>query len=123
MGAVRCSPGSKILLLLITTALLPMAAGAGAYERTGVADLTHLSLEDLMNLRVEVTSAAKKAQALRNVAAAVSVLTGDDIRRSGATSIPEALRLIPGLQVARIDGGRYAISARGFNGRFANKAQ
>jgi iron complex outermembrane recepter protein len=122
MGAVRRSSGSKTLLLLVTAALLPMAAGgATAYERTGVADLTHLSLEDLMNLRVEVTSAAKKAQALRNVAAAVSVLTGDDIRRSGATSIPEALRLIPGVEVARIDGGRYAISARGFNGRFANK--
>jgi iron complex outermembrane receptor protein len=105
---------------ILAAAVMPVSA-ASALDRIGVSDLTHLSLEDLMNLRVEVTSAAKKAQALGDVAAAVSVLTGDDIRRSGATTIPDALRLIPGLQVARIDSGRYAITARGFNGRFANK--
>ena len=54
-------------------------------------------------------------------AAAVSVLTHDDIRRSGATSIPEALRLVPGLDVARVDAHTWAISSRGFNDVFANK--
>lgn len=54
------------------------------------------------------------------LAAAVFVVTDEDLRRSGVTSIPEALRLVPGLQVARIDANKWAISARGFNGRFAN---
>lgn len=118
---VRSRPGLKTLLSVVTAAFLPMASGAAATQRADTADLTHLSLEDLMNLRVEVTSASKRVETLGKVAAAVSVLTGDDIRRSGATSIPDALRLIPGVQVARINGSKYAISARGFNGRFANK--
>ena len=53
--------------------------------------------------------------------AAVSVVTADDIRRSGAQSIPEALRLVPGLDVAQIDGSQWAVSSRGFNSEFANK--
>ena len=68
-----------------------------------------------------VTSAAKKRQRVSAAAAAVHVISREDIRRSGVTSIPEALRLAPGLQVARIDSNKWAISARGFNGRFANK--
>src|SRR6266403_736553 len=54
-------------------------------------------------------------------AAAIFVITQEDIRRSGANSIPEALRLVPGLQVARIDQNKWAIGSRGFNGRFDNK--
>ena len=75
-----------------------------------------------MNLRVEVTSAAKKAQALGRRAAAVSVLTSEDIRRSGATNIPEVLRLVPGVQVARVDASNWAISARGFNSTLRQQA-
>ncbi|MCS6285630.1 MAG: TonB-dependent receptor [Nitrospira sp.] len=82
-------------------------------------DLTDLSLEELLN--VEVTSVTKQAQPLAQTAAAIFVLTQEDIRRSGATSIPEALRMVPGLQVARLDSNKWAISSRGFNGRFANK--
>ncbi|WP_052808009.1 TonB-dependent receptor plug domain-containing protein [Methyloterricola oryzae] len=82
-------------------------------------DITDLNLEQLMNM--EVTSVNKKAQKLSGVAAAVYVITQEDIRRSGVTSIPEALRLAPGVQVARIDANKWAITARGFNGRFANK--
>ncbi len=82
-------------------------------------DLADMSLEDLMN--VTVTSAAKREQNLVDAAAAITVLTQEDIRRSGATSIPEALRLVPGLNVARINSSRWAISARGYNGQFANK--
>lgn len=70
---------------------------------------------------MEVTSASKKEQALFRTAAAVYVLTSEDNRRSGATSIPEALRLVPGLQVARIDAHTWAVSSRGFNGLWANK--
>jgi iron complex outermembrane receptor protein len=82
-------------------------------------DLTDLSLEDLMDVRV--TSTSRRPQSVAESAAAVFVITQEDIRRSGVTSIPEALRMVPGVQVARIDANKWAISARGFNGRFANK--
>ncbi|OGG52060.1 MAG: hypothetical protein A3F84_18360, partial [Candidatus Handelsmanbacteria bacterium RIFCSPLOWO2_12_FULL_64_10] len=76
-------------------------------------------LEDLMN--IQVTSVSKKEQRLSQTAAAVHVITQEDIRHSGLTSIPEALRLAPGLSVARVDGNKWAITARGFNWRWANK--
>ncbi|MGZ8223076.1 MAG: TonB-dependent receptor plug domain-containing protein [Methylobacter sp.] len=79
----------------------------------------NLSVEDLLN--VEVTSVAKKAQSLNDAPAAVFVISNEDIKRSGATSIPDALRLAPGLDVAKIDANKWAVSSRGFNGRFANK--
>jgi len=70
---------------------------------------------------VEVTSVSKKQQRLSQVAAAVYVITQEDIRRSGATSIPEALRMAPGVQVSRIDANKWAVSVRGFNSRWSNK--
>ena len=82
-------------------------------------DLGDLSLEQLLN--VEVTSASRKTQNLGDVAAAIFVLTAEDIRRSGATSIPEALRMVPGVHVGRIDDNRWAVSARGFNDQYSNK--
>ena len=82
-------------------------------------DLTALSLEELMDL--EVTTVSRKEQSLFESPAAVYVITREYIRRAGFTSIAEALRLAPGLQVARIDANKWAITARGFNGRFANK--
>ena len=86
---------------------------------TDLSDLTELSLEDLMN--IEVVSVSKKAQKLSDAAAAISVITQEDIRRSGANSVPEALRLVPGLQVAQIDSNKWAIGCRGFGTRFTNK--
>jgi iron complex outermembrane receptor protein len=83
------------------------------------AALAELDIESLLNIKV--ISAAKKEQTVSESAAAVYVITQDDIRRSGATSIPDALRMAPGLQVARQDASTWAISARGFNSRFANK--
>ncbi|MEO7651354.1 MAG: TonB-dependent receptor plug domain-containing protein, partial [Bryobacteraceae bacterium] len=77
-------------------------------------DLKGLSLEEL--LRVEVTSVRRKRQNLNRTAAAVYVITQDDIRRSGLNSIPELLRLAPGVHVGRINGNTWAISARGYNG-------
>jgi iron complex outermembrane receptor protein len=88
-------------------------------ERSDVPDVTAMSMEDLMNM--QVTSVSKRSQKLADAAAAVFVITQDDIRRSGATNIPEALRMVPGLQVARIDENKWAIASRGFNGRFDNK--
>lgn len=81
--------------------------------------LKTLSLEELAN--IQVTSVARKEQRASEAAAAVRVITEEDIRRSGARSIPEALRLAPNLQVARASARSWAISARGFTAPFANK--
>ena len=72
-------------------------------------------------MNLQVTSVSKRAQKLADAAAAIFVITQDDIQRSGASSIPEALRMVPGLEVARIDENKWAIGSRGFNGRFDNK--
>ncbi len=81
--------------------------------------LVHLSLEELQN--VKVTSVSRAPESAFKAAAAITVLTNEDIKRSGATNIAEALRLVPGLNVARIDSNKWAISARGFNRQFSNK--
>lgn len=103
------------------TTLLVSAAALAAVPAYGGDDLTNMRLEDLMNLRVQVISAAKRPQKLADAAAAIYVLTGDDIRRSGANSVPEVLRLVPGMQVARLNNGAWAISARGSASSVANK--
>lgn len=82
-------------------------------------DPTALSLEELMN--IEITSVAKKSQRLSDAAAAISVITAEDIRRSGATSLPDALRLAPGVHVAQIDASRSVVGMRGFGGRWSSK--
>lgn len=76
-------------------------------------DLSRLSIEELA--QIKITSVSKIAQSLSGAATAVFVITQDAIRRSGANSIPEILRLAPNLQVARLDANTYAITARGFN--------
>ncbi|HEU5070316.1 MAG TPA: TonB-dependent receptor [Verrucomicrobiae bacterium] len=78
-----------------------------------------MSLEELAN--VEVTTVSKKAERLSQVPAAVSVITADEIRRSGAGTLPEALRLAPGTEVAQVDSARWAVTVRGFNDLFAQK--
>ena len=85
------------------------------------AQLLDLPIEELM--KVQVTTASRHSQKLAEIPAAVFVITQDDIRRSGATSIPEALRMAPGVEVARIGTDKWAINIRGFNGRFADKLQ
>jgi iron complex outermembrane recepter protein len=99
---------------LIVLAGIPARAG-----QPPVKSLADASLEELMNL--EVTSAAKKPQSLKTTAAAAFVITSEDIRRSGLRSLPELLRLAPGVEVARLDSGNWAISIRGFSGDFSNK--
>ncbi|TVT49342.1 MAG: TonB-dependent receptor [Denitromonas halophila] len=102
----------KHIMLAIVLAGLPGLAGASD-------ELMDLSLEELAD--IQVLSVSRKAQRLSDTAAAVTVLTREDIRRSGARSVPEALRLVPGVQVAQIGAGRWAVSVRGFNSRFASK--
>ena len=109
-------PVSLGLLAWILAPPGPLAAEPPA-SRPG--SLAELPLEDLLN--VEVTSVARQEQSLSESAAAVFVITQDDIRRSGATSIPELLRMVPGLDVAQISANTWAITARGFNAQFANK--
>ncbi len=82
-------------------------------------DLTELSIEELSD--IEVTSVSRKPQKLSQAAAAIFVITGEDIRRSGVTSIPEALRMVPGIHVAKISSSKWAVTSRGFNSRYANK--
>src|SRR5688500_14462149 len=98
---------------------LSLAASAVQADPAAERELVDLSLEELTKL--EFSTASRRSQKANEIAAAVFVITQDDIRRSGARSIPEALRLAPGLQVAQINASTWAISARGFNGRFANK--
>lgn len=92
---------------------------AGSAWSAALTDPTWLSLEDLM--AIEITSVAKKPQRLTEAASAIHVLGREEIRRSGASSLPELLRMVPGVQVARIDGSRYVVSIRGFSNRFTGK--
>ncbi len=104
------------LAALLLAAGHAWAADAGSAATNSLADI---SLEEL--LKVKVTSVSKKEEKLNDAAAAIFVLSNDDLHRSGATTVADALRLVPGLQVASIDSGNTAVSARGFNSQFANK--
>lgn len=92
---------------------------AGPAAELSTVDFTRLSLEDLMN--VEVTSVSKSRHRVADAPGAVYVISQEDIRRSGMTYIPELLRMAPGMEVARLNASQWAVSARGFNDRFANK--
>ena len=105
--------------LILATLLVLLLTPVLAQDVLDNDDLTSLSLEDLMN--VNVTSVSKKPQRLLDAASAIYVITQEDIRRSGARTIPDLLRMVPGIQVARMDANKWAITSRGFNGRFANK--
>ena len=104
-----------LVVILLAGSWLPWA-----HAQQGVRDpqdLSSMSIEALMDLRV--TSVSRKAEPLSRAAAAIHVITQEDIRRSGATSIPELLRMVPGLDVAQMDGNTWAVSARGFNAQYA----
>ncbi len=100
-----------------------MALALGAVAQTNQvatpAELKRLSLEELLDQ--EVTVVSRRAEKLSEAPSAVQVITGEDIQRAGATSLPEALRLAPNLEVAQVNSHDWAISARGFNNTLANK--
>jgi iron complex outermembrane recepter protein len=102
---------------IIATLLANPAFGADA-ARDPLADM---SLEDLLGSPVAVSSVARRPGSVQQSPAAVTVISREEIRRSGATNIPELLRLVPGMEVARVDSHQWAISTRGFNDLFANK--
>lgn len=116
----RCSGrhgGAWSRALFCLAGFLAAAASLAAY--TSGRDLASLSIEELMN--ESVTSVSKKATALDRSPAAIAVVTQDDLQRSGATSLPEALRLVPGLEVAQINPNYWAIGSRGFNNQYSDK--
>jgi len=82
-------------------------------------NLAEKSMEDLM--KIEVTSVSKKEQKLSQISSSIFVIGRDDIRRSGATNIPDLLRMVPGLDVAQINSSTWEVSSRGFNAQYANK--
>ena len=109
----------KNLPFVLAVALAYCAAAQGEPLQVSLASLADLTLEQLSN--IEVTSVAGRAESLQDAAASIYVITGEEIRRSAATSLPEALRLAPNLQVAQLNAAQYAISARGFNNAIGNK--
>ncbi|MDB5457757.1 MAG: TonB-dependent receptor [Caulobacter sp.] len=105
---------------LASAALLALSPSLARADLSDQADLSRFSIEELG--QIEITSVSKHAEPINHAASAVYVITNDDIRRSGALSLPEALRLAPNLEVARIDALDYSITARGFGGfEAANK--
>jgi iron complex outermembrane receptor protein len=104
---------------VLSLVLAAIPAFAAAQSQPAHGDLTALDLEDLM--KIEVTTASKSAQAVSRVPSAIFVIDQEMIRRSAAASIPEALRLAPGLDVAQVSASQWEVSIRGFNGLFANK--
>jgi iron complex outermembrane receptor protein len=103
----------------ILLAVLLFHASYATAQQTAQNDLKKMTLEELMDMNV--TSVSRTADPLARTAAAVTVITAEDIRRSGATNIAEILRLVPGMNVARFGSGSWAISARGFNSTAADK--
>ncbi len=115
----------QLQILLLKCAIFAIA---GCFTHFSVAgnraiddQFLNLSIEELMN--VKVTTASRRPQKLTEIPSAVFVITQDDIRRSGATNIPDALRMAPGVQVERVGTDKWAVSIRGFNGLFDNKLQ
>jgi len=109
------------LLCLCLTFIPTVKSDPPQHAPSGTAVLKNLSLEELS--QIEVTSPGKKEANLSNVAAAIYVITQEEIRRSGVRNIPEALRLATGLEVAMFNNGSWPISARGFDNTAANKIQ
>ncbi|HEY4902205.1 MAG TPA: TonB-dependent receptor plug domain-containing protein [Candidatus Sulfotelmatobacter sp.] len=116
---------AEVLRLLQSALCLLLASGTVSYIRADDAPadpqterrLTQMNLEELGN--TEVTTVSKEPVKVARTPAAIYVITHDDIQRSGATSIPEALRLAPGVEVARIDSVKWAVGIRGFGSRLS----
>ena len=102
--------------LLVTTMLATASARADVADPDSIADMSLEQLSDVI-----VTSVSRQEERLSNTAASIFIISAGDIRRSGAQSLPEALRLAPNLQVAQVDARNWAITARGFNSPFENK--
>jgi iron complex outermembrane receptor protein len=118
-GRFSIVPPRRLRRFIMLSGIVVTAPAWSSPPSQDNADLADLSIEQLMD--ESVTSVAKHDQKLGDAAAAISVLSNDDLRRSGATTIAAALRLVPGLDVAGANSNQWAISARGFNNVYANK--
>jgi iron complex outermembrane recepter protein len=107
------------MLAVLLTALVQPAVPEAAETAADARELLDFSLEELS--RVRVFSASRQLEPTQGSPSAIFVLTRDDLLRSGVTTVPDALRLVPGVQVGRVDGNKWAVSMRGFNSREANK--
>jgi iron complex outermembrane receptor protein len=106
------------MIRLLLVAFLSTILSSTIVFAQSLSDLREMSIEDVIN--IEITSASRKAQRAADVAAAIFVITHDDIRRSGMTTIPDLLRLAPGVNVAQVNSNQWAVSMRGFNGVHAD---
>src|ERR1700676_5473799 len=116
-SAVSAPAQAAALVVLIMIFAVQNYANSSTNEQETNAPLKQLSLAQLGN--VEVTTNSKEPETVWRPPAAIYVLTQEDIRRSGATSIPEVLRLVPGVEVARIDANQWAVGIRGFGNSFS----
>ena len=109
----------RLLHIPVVLALTSVLASAQTSQTPGSHSLKEMSIEELMD--VQVTSVSRRPEKLSETASAIQVITSEDIRRSGATTVVEALRLASNLHVAQVDSASWAVSARGFNNTTANK--
>jgi iron complex outermembrane receptor protein len=109
----HCKAARRVVLMIVGG----LSAWSACAQTGSPPDLTGVSLEQLMDL--QVTSVSKKEQSLSKAAGAVFVITREDVKHSGATNLPDLLRMAPGVEVARINGNVWAISIRGFNNRYS----
>lgn len=109
----------SLALFVITGMAFPKKVIAQDADTVSTTDLKRLSIEELMN--IQVTSVSRKPEKLADVASAIQILTRQDIQRSTATNLPEALRLLPNLQVTQLNSHHWNIGSRGFNSAFSNK--
>ena len=119
MSLDPCTKRAAHVLIAMLIATMAVPTDVLAQTQTKVPNLTRVSIEDLMN--IEITSVSHKEQRAGDVAAAAYVVTQEDIRRSGMSTLPELLRLVPGVQVAQINSNKWAVAMRGFNNLFGEK--
>lgn len=119
LPTTKKSPHIRFACMAWPLATLVFLSTTSARAEQADDDIFNFSLVELGN--IQITSVSKKKERLADAAASVFVITTEDLRRTGATSLPEALRLAPNLQVAQTSASGYSISARGFNSSSANK--
>src|SRR5262245_4752901 len=107
----------SVICLILSSSVTGSAQAGAPPTKNVIQQLKRLSVQELM--QQTVTTVERRRSTLADSAAAVTVITQDDIHRSGATNIPELFRRVPGMDVARINGNMWAVSVRGFNDRFA----
>ena len=108
-------PASRTFLLLVLLVLLTLAGSVHPALSQSVDDVFEMEISQLMQMDVVVTSVSKRPQKIHETASAVYVVTQEDVRRSGAVNIMEALRMVPGVLVSKVNQNKYVISIRGFN--------